>query len=92
VADDKDEESDEDDSLMALRDQAAKRRKIQKPYEYMAPTSEWSEKGYYGDESVAIKVNQFWIDYLENDIDVFVSGVSYCNEGDKIQPITSYSP
>lgn len=84
-------EDDEDESLMALRDQAAKRRRIQKPYEYMAPTSEWSEKGYYDDESVVINVNQFWIDYLENDIDVFVSGVSYFCEGDKKQLTISYT-
>jgi hypothetical protein len=72
---DDDENDDDDDDIMALRNQAAKRRRTQKSYEYMVPTSEWSEKEYYGEASAVTKVNQFWIDYLENSLDIFVSGV-----------------
>ncbi|KAI8343507.1 hypothetical protein BC941DRAFT_95479 [Chlamydoabsidia padenii] len=67
-------DDDDDDSLMVLREQSAKRRRLQKPYNYMEPTSEWAEKEYYSDKSELIKVNKFWIDYLENKIDIFVSG------------------
>ncbi|CAO3597469.1 unnamed protein product [Absidia cylindrospora] len=71
---DDDESDDVDDDIMALRDQAAKRRRVREPYQYMAPTSEWSEKEYYGEASELTKVNQFWIDYLENNLSIFVSG------------------
>ncbi|ORZ25651.1 hypothetical protein BCR42DRAFT_485784 [Absidia repens] len=73
--DDDESESDEvEDDIMALRNQAAKRRRIHEPYQYMAPTSEWTEKEYYGEASELTKVNQFWIDYLENNLSIFVSG------------------
>lgn len=59
-----------------LRERAIKLGKKRKYYEYIESTSEWTEKNYYGQNVNDIKVKQFWIDYLENDFDVFVSGVS----------------
>ncbi|ORZ18099.1 hypothetical protein BCR42DRAFT_413153 [Absidia repens] len=61
------------DTVIALRNQAAKRHQSQQPYEYMGRTSEWEEQEYYDTAPGLINVNQFWIDYLENELDVFVS-------------------
>ncbi|KAI9304785.1 hypothetical protein BJ944DRAFT_240240 [Cunninghamella echinulata] len=75
--DDDDEESDDDMGFglfeSDLREQAIKLRQKQKAYEYIEPTSQWIEKNYYGQKHNHIKVNQFWIDYLENNLDIFIS-------------------
>ncbi|CAO3614855.1 unnamed protein product [Cunninghamella blakesleeana] len=57
-----------------LRQRAIKLGMKRKYYEYIESTSEWTEKSYYGNSANSIKVKQFWIDYLENELDVFVSG------------------
>ncbi|CAO3639136.1 unnamed protein product [Cunninghamella echinulata] len=75
--DDNDEESDNDIGFALyesdLREQAIKLRQKQKAYEYIEPTSQWTEKNYYDQNNNHIKVNQFWIDYLENNLDIFIS-------------------
>ncbi|CAO3598460.1 unnamed protein product [Absidia cylindrospora] len=68
-----DNDVNEVDTVIALRDQAAKRLQSQQPYEYMGRTSEWEEQEYYDTAPGLINVNQFWIDYLENELDIFVS-------------------
>ncbi|KAI8086266.1 uncharacterized protein BX664DRAFT_298784 [Halteromyces radiatus] len=68
------DEDDDDIDMIALREKAARQRQTRKTYEYMESTSEWKEQEYYGQDAHLIKANQFWIDYLENNLDLFVSG------------------
>ncbi|KAG0171387.1 hypothetical protein DFQ28_001072 [Apophysomyces sp. BC1034] len=63
------DETDEEGEEESLRERT-KQIQVKVPYQFVKPTSEWVEKGYYFDtvdKSNLVNVNQFWIDYLESE-------------------------
>ncbi|KAF7724032.1 hypothetical protein EC973_001439 [Apophysomyces ossiformis] len=66
-----DDKANEEENDRLLRERARKMyEKV--AYEFVKPTSEWGEKGYYHndtDTSGLVTANQFWIDYLRAEKD-----------------------
>lgn len=52
-----------DEQLTELREKAKKLRQ-KASYKFAEPTSEWTEAGYYSEDTVSLQ--KFWIDYLEH--------------------------